>query len=414
MLEPQSTIRSWFGEDRRTIIAVSSAHFASHFLALSLAPLLPLIHAELEISYTQLGLIVTIFYLTSGVGQIIAGALVDRWQGHRLLLAGLALQSVAMAAMAFASNNVAFAALALLAGIGNSVYHPANLSILSGKVSEGRLGRAFATHSIGGIAGFAVAPVVMGIVATFLGWQVALLSAGLIGMLIWAALISCQSALVPVDAAVAAGRTTPSRSGGSVLAMAGKSGARQLILGGFALFLLLAVAEQAIQTFGVAVLTEGYGATLLLATFSVAAFQLGRIAGILTSGAAADKTGQHLQVVLVGLAVSSGVTITLGMLTLPPGLIAAFLAFVGFATGLIVPSRDILVRNSVPQSGRGKAFGFVYSGLDAGSLLTPLMYGALLDLNMPYLVFVTGGAALAVACVITHLTYRGGASGRSM
>ena len=201
--------------DVRTIGAVSVAHFTSHVLQLALAPLFPLLRQDLGVSFTELGLVLSVFYVVSGLGQVVASVLVDRFGPHRLLLAGVALQGGAIAAMGLAPGYWALLPLAAIAGAGNSVYHPANLSVLSHRVASARLGRAFALHAVAGSLGYAVSPVFVGTVATVWGWRAALLAVGGFALVVALVLVLARNAL----ATRAAGETADSgpRESGAAL-----------------------------------------------------------------------------------------------------------------------------------------------------------------------------------------------------
>lgn len=388
-----------FQNDTPTIAAASTAHFASHFLQLALAPLLPLMREDLDVNYTQLGLLLSIIYMTSGVGQVLAGVFVDRWGPHRVLLAGLALQAMAVALMGFAQTFVLLLPLAFAAGLGNSVYHPADLSILSQRVSEGRLGRAFATHTIAGVVGFAVSPLFIGLIGSSFGWRPALHAAGCIALAIWCPLFLLRNAL-RTDGhkkrlKVRQASRTERQDG--FLSAIRQFASLPIVLYAFLFFLLLAVSEQSIQNFGITALTEGYQSTLVVGTLTVTGYQACRVMGIAAGGVISDRTTRHHLVATSGLLSGAVFMLLLAIPDIPLGLVFASLALVGFASGMAMASRDVLVRLAAPAGSYGKVFGAVYSGLDAGSLIAPLIYGALLDRHLFQMVFVVGAVTLALS-----------------
>jgi MFS family permease len=375
---------------------VGAAHFASHFSQLVLPPLFPLLAAEFNVSFIELGLIVTLFYVCSGLGQATAGVLVDRYGAHRLLVCGLATLSVAVALYGMVTQYWMLLPLAAIAGLGNSVFHPADLSILSHRVSTGRLGRGYAVHAVMGSVGFASSPIFIGAVTAFASWRVALLLAGAIGLAIAAVLHLQRPVLLYVKSAVTSTEHAAKRQGpAGYFKLVGSP----VVLLAFAYFALTAVAGTGVQTFAVTALSEGYGLALRLATFGLSAYLIGSACGMVAGGFLADRTDKHHRVAMTGLAIVAAImfviagTTGLGPATVP----LLFLA--GFSGGVTAPSRDVLIRRAAAGkgAGTGSVFGFVYSGLDLGSSLGPLLFGALVDHHAPHLVFLAIGVGFALA-----------------
>lgn len=399
-----TTARSVPGGDYGTIGAVSAAHFTSHVLQLALAPLFPLLRQDLGASFTELGLVLSVFYVVSGLGQVVAGVLVDRFGPHRLLVAGVALQGGAIAAMGLAPGYWGLLPLAAVAGAGNSVYHPANLSVLSHRVASARLGRAFALHVVAGSLGYAVSPVLAGTVATLWGWRAALLVVGGLALAVALFLVLSRRALAvsPVDGSQAAAAQGDVVAEPSLLRIL----STPVVLLAFGYFVLTALSGSGIQGFTTAALMQGYGAPFALAAFAVTSYQLGNIAGVLLGGFLADRTTRHHTVATLGMASAAIFVFCASRAGLSPTAVTVFITFGGFAVGVTTPSRDVLVRRAAPGGGLGKVFGVVYSGFDLGSLVGPLIYGPLLDRGTPNLVFAAAAAALAVGS-FTVLGIRG-------
>ncbi|HEX2255854.1 MAG TPA: MFS transporter [Afifellaceae bacterium] len=382
-----------------TIGAVSAAHFMSHVLQLALAPLLPLLHREFDVSFTQLGLVLTVFYATSGSGQWLAGVLVDRFGPHRVLLAGLALQGAAVAAMGLAPGYWALLPLAFLAGAGNSVFHPADLAILSQRVEKARLGRAFSAHVIGGAAGYAVSPVLIALIATTWGWRPAIMVAGLLALALCALLFAGRAAIRVDDAA------GPSAPGTAAASQEGAAGpvrfaqilATPVVLFAFGYFTLTATSNFGVYSFGITALTEGYDVALALATIVVGLYQLGNIAGVLLGGMLADRSSRHDRIAMAGMAAAG--TLMLGAGSFADPLVGVFVLLIGsgFASGVTLPSRDLLVRQAASNRALGRVFGIVYSGFDVGALVAPLIYGLLLDHGAAQWVFLAAAIPLFLA-----------------
>jgi MFS family permease len=383
--------------DVRTTGLIGSAHFTSHFLMLAPAPLLPLMKIEFDVSFTLLGLVLTVFFATSGIGQIVAGILVDRFGPHRLLLSGICLQSVAIVAMGFAPHFALLFPLAFVAGLGNSVYHPSDLSILSRRITHHRQGRAFATHSMAGALGFALSPVLVGLAATAWGWRPALTAAGLVGLAIAGSLLLNRSWLHADEIHPHAASESERNGAPAVKLGLLEMLALPVVMFGFGFFFLTALAGGSLMNFTVSALTEGYSVTLALATVAVAALQFGSIGGTLVGGVAADRWGRHHLIAIIGCIVSAVFLLPLiytGLSLIP---IVVFLLVSGAFYGATLPSRDLLIRAAAPQGNLGKTFGTVYSGLDGGSLVGPLLIGPMLDHGAPQLLFLTAAAATALA-----------------
>jgi MFS family permease len=383
--------------DVRTTGLIGMAHFASHFLMLAPAPLLPLMKAEFGVSFTQLGLFLTVFFATSGIGQVVAGMLVDRFGPHRLLLAGVTLQSLAVAAMGFTPHFPPLFLLAFLAGLGNMVYHPSDLSILSRRVTHHRQGRAFASHSMAGTLGFAISPVAVGLVATQWGWRAAIISSGILGLIVAASLLLNRSWLRADDFHFHATSESERNDGPAVKLSFFEMLALPVVMFGFGFFFLTALAGASLMNFTVSALTEGYGIALAWATVAIAAYQFGAIGGTLVGGVAADRWSQHHRIAIVGVIGAALFTLPVIYTGLPLVFIIGFLILSGFSYGATLPSRDLLIRQSAPRGNLGKTFGMVYSGLDGGSLIGPLVIGPMLDHGKPQLLFVTATVAMGLA-----------------
>ena len=378
-----------FRNDVRVIGLIASAHFFSHFFQLTLPPLFPLLKEVWGVPYVALGLAMSVFYGASGVGQPLSGFLVDRVGAHRVLLGGMALFSASIALAGLVPAYWLLLPVAFLAGLGNSVFHPADYSILNASVDPRRIGRGYSVHAISGNLGWAVAPsVVVGLTAHF-GWRVALVTVGAAGLAVVSVLATQLRAF----------------AGGPATARARSSTGREVrllltapILSAFAYFALIATALIGLQTFGVTTLMRIYDTPLALATGALTAFLVGGASGILAGGLLADRTQRHDVVAVAGLVTAAGFMMLLATGAVAPALLPVILGVTGFCHGATGPSRDMLVRSATPPGASGKVFGFVYSGLDLGACLTPLAFGWLLDHGDPRLLLVAVG--ILMLCTI--------------
>lgn len=381
------TARTSLRSDVRVIGLIGVAHFFSHFFQLTLPPLFPLLKSVLGVPYVALGLAMSVFYAASGIGQTLSGFLVDRIGAHRVLLSGLALFASAIALAGSVSSYWMLLPVALLAGLGNSVFHPADYSILNASVDPRRIGRGYSVHAISGNLGWAVAPpVVFGLTAHF-GWRAGLVTVGSLGLAMVVVLATQRAAFVQ--------SRYDTRGTGPVAELRLLLSAP--ILSAFAYFAFIATALIGVQTFGVTGLMRIYDTPLALATGALTAFLLGSAAGILAGGFLADRTRRHDIVAVGGLVIAAGFMMLLATGALAPSLLPVILALTGLCHGATGPSRDMLVRAATPPGASGKVFGFVYSGLDLGSCLTPLAFGWLLDHGDPRMLFV----AVAILMLMT-------------
>jgi MFS transporter, FSR family, fosmidomycin resistance protein len=381
---------------------IGLAHFTSHFIQLTLPPLFPVLKEAFAVSYVALGLVMTAFYAASGLGQAVCGFLVDRWGARRVLLAGASLQSLGMGLAGLAGSYDGLVAGAVLGGLGNAVYHPADYAILTASVDARRVGRAFSVHALCGTLGYAAAPATVLALVALVSWRVAVGLIALAGLGV-VVLLASQLHVTRDHRAVAdMGRRSTSLAADVRLLMAVP------IVAALAYFALLAMAQSGVQTFAVAALAQIYATPLDVAGGALTGYLMGIAAGIMAGGLLADLIPRHGALAAVGLAMSALFTVLGGSGALSPVLLPVVMAMAGLAMGVTSPSRDMLVRATVPAGAAGKVYGFVYSGLDIGSLLAPMIFGWMLDHDRPRAVF-AGVAVLLLATILTVVQVRRGA-----
>lgn len=389
-------------QDTEVIGLVGLAHLLSHFLQLILAPLFPLLKDEFGVSYAALGLMVAVMYTVSGVAQTTAGFIVDRYGARRVLLFGMAAFSLALLLTGLATAYWMLLAVAALAGIGNSVFHPADFAILNAKLDPKRLGYAFSAHGIGGNFGWLAAPLFSIGVSAAYGWRAATIAAGVLGLLI-TAIVASRPALFDVPAGTGARRHKADGAGTGGFRQDVRTLLSRPVLKCFAFFTFYSMALIGLQTFSVSVMVALYGTPLVAASAGLTAFLFGGIVGIVAGGFAAAHSSRHNLVAAAGMLLGAVFTLVLASGALPLWLLTGAMTLIGFFTFSTQPSRDILVRGATPPGATGKVYGFVYSGLDLGGSISPLFFGWLLDQRLPQWVF--GAAALfmllAVATVVT-------------
>ena len=382
------------GDARRDVKVmglVSVAHFASHYYQLVLPPLFPLLKAEWGVSYTALGLAVTVFYLASGLGQFIAGFVVDRIGARPVLLAGVVLIAGASAAIGLFGTYELMLVLAAVAGLGNAVFHPADYSILTASVGERRLGRAYSVHTLGGTLGYAAAPATILPLALTIGWRGALIVAGLVGLAIAIVLVLNGELLRDGRSAESTERGPTARA--AIL--------RSPVILCFVYFVFFAAGLTAVQAFFPTAVGALFGTPPAVAAAALTGYFLGNACGIVAGGVIADRWARPDAIVVAGL-ICSGLFLALaGAVPLGALGLTAAIAGAGACSGATSASRDMLVRSTAPAGARGRVFGFVYSALDVGGAIAPVVAGYLLDGGRADLVFVLmAGCYLAAAVTV--------------
>jgi FSR family fosmidomycin resistance protein-like MFS transporter len=380
--------------DIRTISLVSLAHGLSHFFQIATAVVFPLIRDDLGVTYVELGGTVALYYVVSGVCQTAAGFAVDRFGARRVLFFGLLLSTAGALIAGLSQSYAMLVTAAVVGGIGNSVFHPCDFSILNARVHRERLGYAFSGHGIAGYLGYALAPIYGITMAAAAGWRGALLGAAAVGALVIVVLAVFRDEIhvAPADA-----RHGAARNG---LMADFRVLASLPVLMCFGYFILASVAFIATQNFGVVTFMALYGVSAVLASAALTSYLLGGAAGILAGGFVAVRTSRHDIVAVGGMAVSALLMFAIAATWLAPAFLPLLCAAAGFATGITGPSRDLIVRATTPAGSTGKVYGFVYSGLDVGAMVTPVYFGWLLDGGRPSMVFYT----VVVTAILTIAT----------
>ena len=379
---------------------VGLAHASSHFFHLVLPPLFPILKQEFDVSYAQLGLLPGLFFAASGVMQIISGFLVDQFGARRVLLAGLVLLSIGMLLCGLVSEFWMLIPLAVVGGIGNSVFHPADLAILTDKISRPRLGRAYGIHALSGNIGWAAAPVFIMTVVQFSDWRTALVLAGCVGFAVLLVLLLSGTELVESARHAASTRRPEVTAGENVRMLLSPT-----VVSCFLYFTFLSTALIGIQTFGVTAMVQIYSVPLTLATTGLTLFLVASGVGVVCGGFAADWTDRHDVITMLGMTLGAIIFFVIGSSSISSSMLIPALIIAGFVAGTTTPSRDMLVRKVTPEGASGRVFGFVYSGLDLGSCLIPLILGWVLDYGSAPVVFYIIGSMLLVT-VLTVVNVR--------
>lgn len=382
----------------QTLIVVSGAHLISHLHIMVLPVLLPLLKEQMSVGFFELGLALTTFNIVTGVTQAPMGFLVDRVGAKTVLIAGLVLGGLAFMSLGFTSSYAWLIAVAMLAGLANCVYHPADYAILTDSIPEERIGRAFSIHTFAGFAGGAVAPPLLLGLAAFGGLSSSLICAGLLA---WAT--AAVVFLIP-DQQQAGARARTGKEAGAAGDTASVVTPAVLALTGF--FTLLALSHGAMYSFSVVALIAGHGVSLAVATAALTAYLAGSAAGVLAGGVLADRTRRHGDVAAAGFGLSALLALAIAVLSLPALILIAAMGLTGFLFGIIQPSRDMLVRKAAPPGAAGRVFGIVSTGFNIGGIVGPLLFGWLMDNGAPRWIFGAAVAFMAATALFAFLEDR--------
>ncbi len=386
-----------FGRNARVNALLGAGHFLSHYYQLCLPPVFVAWQKTFGVSFAELGLAMAVMAASTALLQTPMGFLVDRYGSRPFLVGGTLTMALSVSAMSLATSYWQIVGLALLSGIGNSVIHPADYSILSGSIDRARLGRSFAFHTFVGSIGFAVAPPATAALTLLLGWRGALLTVGLLGVpvvltILWQSRILIDQRREPRE------RTAP---GASASASASASGVRMLlsrsVMMFFAFFMVSSMAGAGIQSWLITVLHRAHGLPIAAASSALTGWMVGSMCGVLFGGWVADRTDRHLPFVVMLTIGAASTLLWVGLMPMAQLTTVVVLFAGGVMTGASRTPRDVMVKDAAPPGQMGKVFGFVSSGMSLGGAIMPVPYGMIIDSGRPQLVLVVVAALLTAS-----------------
>ena len=391
--------------DVRTISVVSIAHGGSHFCQLMVPPLFPWIAPAFGLSNTQLGLLMSVFFVVSGFGQAFAGFIVDRHGAERVLFGGLALLALAALGLGASPNYATLLVFMGVAGLGNCVFHPVDFSILNSRVHNTRLGNAYAAHGISGSLGWALAPVFVVGIAALGSWRTSLFAvavavAGLLALVVW------QRGSLGVPKVVPA-RPVESRSAAVAAPADDKFAFLRLpaVWACFGFFFVFAAALGGIQSFAPAAASKMHGITPEQVALCLSAYMVCGALGMVVGGQLLSDPRRTALIAALGFGFAALVAVAIALGNWPPAWVPVLCGVMGFGSGIAGPSRDLLVKQATPPGATGRVYGVVYSGLDAGLVVAPLLFGVLMDAGMYRTVWL-GVALLFALLIVTALNVK--------
>lgn len=389
------SVRAIRPAESRLIAAVCAAHMMSHYYMLLLAPLFAFVRADFKVGYTELALALTVFNVVSALLQTPVGFLVDRVGPRIVLIAGLAVSSIAYAIAGIVDSYWVFIAMYGLGGLGNTVFHPSDYSLLAHHAPKERLGQVFAFHTFAGMVGSGIAPVSLLFMQSYFGWRGAYVGAAILGFIVLLVLISQPEPTAEVrhgGKAPAAPRTNAASAWRVLLTPP--------ILLNLGYFILTSIMGGGLNTYLVVALGALHSTPVDVANMALTSLLAMNAIGVLVGGVLAGRTEHHALVAASGLAVGGVVTALVGLFEFHSVGLILLMGFSGFCVGATYPSRDLLVRAVTPVGAYGLVFGFVSVGFNIGASIAPIAYGALMDNGQPRAVFLLS-AAVSILCITT-------------
>ena len=361
-------------QDASVIGLVGIAHMISHFSQLLLAPLFPWLKTEFNVSYAQLGFLMTVFFVVSCGVQAASGFVVDKFGPRPVLFVGLALIGVSAFGYAMSTSYWMLAAAAMLGGAGNGVFHPVDYTLLNRKISASRLGHAYSVHGITGSLGWAIAPAMLVPLTLAYSWQVALMAAGTLTFVVLAVVLFYRDKL-------ALSVALPSRDTNGIPAQDHSLSFLKIpaVWMCFTFFFWYAGVLSVIQTFAPEAARQLHDVPLPLVAMCLTIYMLGSASGMVLGGFLAADARRCERIVGLGFGIAAIVALLLALGKCPAWLVPVLFGVMGFSSGITGPSRDLLVKRSTPENASGRVYGVVYAGLDIGQAVTPLVFGVLMD-----------------------------------
>ena len=387
-------------QDAKVMGLVGLAHASSHFGHMLLAPLFPIFMRDFGLSFSQVGALMTVFFVISGVGQALAGFLVDKVGARPVLFAALSIFALACAVGSMATSYAWLIAMAALAGLANASFHPVDFTILNQRITPSRIGHAFSVHGLTGSLGWALAPPFFVLMLALADWRTAYAVAAVMYLVMLTVMVVNRAHLVTaivVRSGQAASDTSSELAGRQPNTVDFLK--RPVLWWCFGFFLLSTMTFAMVQGYIVSLLQAVHQVSFNQATATLTAYLLCSALGTLAGGFVAASAGWRTDRVVAWCMTVGAVCMALAATTwLGATGPMVILAATGFAIGIGGPSRDMMIKKAAPQGATGRVYGMAYSGLDVGFALSPMLFGALMDRNM-YMATLLGGAAVLLLAV---------------
>ena len=363
-------------QDAQVMGLVGLVHASSHFSHLLLPLMFPAFMKDFGLGYAELGLLMSVFFVVSGIGQALSGFLVDHFGARPVLYASLAMLALACASVTQAQGYGGLMCSAVLFGLGNCTFHPVDFTILNNRVSEKRLGHAFSTHGLTGNLGWAAAPTFMVGISTFSHWRTAYACAALVFVSLLLLCLILRAHLHTDPERRPAPDAKPSTGTSTSLSFL----RLPVVWWCFGFFVFSTMTLAVVQSFSVSIMQSLVGVSFEAATHTLTAYLICAALGMLAGGFMAATFAKHTQIVVAGSMLCAALLLVICATTWlgPLGSMLA-MAVTGFAAGVGGPSRDLMIKHATPKGATGRVYGMVYSGMDVGFAIAPALFGVFMD-----------------------------------
>ena len=384
-------------KDVELISLLGLAHSISHFFHLIIAPLFPWIKAEFGLSYAQLGLLMTTFYVVSSVVQSTSGLLVDRYGARPILFIGMAFLCLSALCLGLSHSYWMLLVGVSLAGLGNGVFHPVDYTLINHLVKPNNLAHAYSVHGVTGYLGWAAAPIfLLSLTALFDSWRIAEFGAAILAAIVFLLVYARRHQLVD--------HTVVDHSDESVAKIATLEIFKLPSMWmSWLFFYLTSFGFAGIQSFSSSALVEIYNIPISLTASSYTLFMISSAIGLIAGGFVATKIPDPDRVITTAFVISGVMSIIAGLGVFPGWTVPIIFALMGFGGGMAGPARDLMVRAGTPKGASGRVFGLVYSGIDFGAASGPVLFGLFMDWKSPEIIFYSIALLQIIAVFVAHM-----------
>lgn len=379
-------------------------HSSSHFFQLIIPTLFVYLSQDYGYDYVRLGFLVSCFYLVSGLGQASSGFVVDRVGPAPVLFFGLGAFVVSACLLALAPNYLILVIAAIIGGAGNSVFHPVDYTIINHRISVERLGHAYSVHGFTGYLGWAATPLFITLLASAYGWRFAVMMAAvLIGVLLLMSIWQ-RELWGKKPQAAESNSSEASQSIKETLMYLLKQPA---LWGAFLFFAFSSMGLSTVQNYSIPLLSKVYGLTQVVAGSTLSAYMIAAAIGMIGGGFLVGASKKTERIIFIMLCMAGFFMLLLALNVVSPSLAIVLVVLGGACAGVAAPSRDMLIRSVTPKGATGSVYGLVYSGMDVGAAIAPVVFGQLIDANFDKAPWYGGAAAFVLSAVLAMAVAKG-------